>query len=101
MLFNRTARKIIQSLSKRSIKITPQRFRLTEYDTRPEQVDVARVARGGPRGVAFKQINPLRDHPETPQQIRPELLSVRLFCVALAGGFPLINTRPPVATPST
>lgn len=96
MLFNRTAREIIQGLRKRGIEIAPQRFRLTEYDTRPEQVDVARVARGGSCGIAFKQVNALRDHTKAAQEIRPELLSVGLLGVALAGGFPLINARPPM-----
>ncbi|MBF4554426.1 hypothetical protein JOF49_002042 [Corynebacterium suicordis] len=96
MLFNRTARKIIQGLRKRGVKIAPQRFRLTEYDTRPEQVDVARIARRGARGVAFKQVDALRDHAETPEKIRPELLSVGLLSVAFIRGFPFINAWPPV-----
>ena len=96
VLFDGTTREIIQRLRKRGIQVTPQRFRLTEYDTRPEQVDVARIARRSPGGIAFKQIDALRDHTEATQQIRPELLGVGLFCVALVGGFPLINARPPM-----
>ena len=33
MLFNGSTREIIQGLRKRDVEITPQRFRLTEYDT--------------------------------------------------------------------
>ena len=96
MLFNGSTREIIQGLRKRGIEITPQRFRLTEDNTRPEQVDVARVSRRGSCCVAFEQVDALRDHAKTPQQIRPELLGVGLLCVALVGGFPLINARPPM-----
>ena len=73
-----------------------QRLELVENNTRPEQVDVARVARRGARSVAFKQVDALWNHAETTQKIRPELLGVRLLCVALVGRFPLVNTRTPV-----
>src|SRR5699024_4399636 len=68
---------------------------LTDDHTGPEEVDVSVPPRARSHGVSLEQVAPLRNDPEAPHEIGPELLGVRPFGVPLPRCAPLVDAVRP------